>query len=157
MSLCLQEKSYRLRPSPAARVSTHPPPLFPLIPLAMCLCLYAVAETTIIARDSDPIDCASETHIAKLHFYDLPLTTECHIYLTNRLPTSCANHGLHLICVHHSRHKVIDYTKVKGVNKQSQIEGDISMFFLLTRIYLFTPFDPMEIMIYPHFSSRYIM
>ena len=139
MSLCLREKSYRSRPSPAARVST-PPPLFTLITLAMCLCLYAVAETTIIARDSDPIYCAAEIHTAKMHFYDLPLTTECHIYLTNRLLTSCANHGLHLICVHHSRHKVIDYTKVKGVNKQSQIEGDISMFFFIDKDIFIYPF-----------------
>ena len=58
----------------------------------MCLCLYAVAETTIIARDSDLIYCASEIQIAKMHFYDLPLTTEWHIYLTKWLPNT------HLLC-----------------------------------------------------------
>ena len=118
-----------------------PPPLFTLITLAMCLCLYAVAETTIIAGDSDLIYCASEIQVgAKMHFYYLPLTTEWHIYLTNRLLISCANHGLHLICVSHSRHQVIDYTKVKGVNKQSQIEEDIKMFFFDLQGCIYLPF-----------------
>ena len=92
-----------------------------------------------------------------MHFYYLPLTTEWHIYLTNRLLISCANHGLHLICVSHSRHQVIDYTKVKGVNKQSQTEEDIKMFFFIDKDIFISPFDPMKIMIHLYFCSRYIM
>ena len=34
---------------------------------------YRSCEAYAACADSDPIDCASEIHIAKMHFYYLPL------------------------------------------------------------------------------------
>ena len=43
------------------------------------------------------------------------------------------------------------------MNKQSQTEEDIKMFFFIDKDIFISPFDPMKIMIHLYFCSRYIM